>query len=130
MTANTPDILSIALEALDELKARNVTDLDVRELTSIADHMVIATGTSSRHVKALADNVIEQAKAAGVMPVGTEGQQNAEWILVDLGDVIVHVMQPATREFYDLERLWRKPDARPDGVARESREGDSQGDKK
>ena len=114
MTDSTPDLLDIALAALDELKARNVSSIDVRKLTSIADNMVIATGTSSRHVKALADNVAEQAKANGFPPVGVEGQQNPEWILVDLGDVIVHVMLPATREFYDLERLWRDPHQHPD----------------
>ena len=106
-------LLDTVLDALDELKARNVTTLDVRELTSIADAMVVASGTSSRHVKALADNVVERAKAAGTAPVGVEGQQNAEWILVDLGDVLVHVMQPATREYYDIERLWKDPTARP-----------------
>lgn len=114
MTASTPDLLDTIINALEELKARNVASLDVRELTSIADNMVIATGTSSRHVKALADNVAEQAKAAGYPPVGMEGQQNSEWVLVDLGDVIVHVMLPATREYYDLERLWRQPDLHPD----------------
>ncbi len=113
MTNTRQEVLDVAVAALDELKARNVSNIDIRALTSIADNMVIATGTSSRHVKALADNVIEQAKAAGFPPVGVEGQQNAEWILVDLGDVIVHVMQPATREFYDLERLWRDPHQHP-----------------
>lgn len=114
MSDNQADILSIALDALDELKARNVSTMDVRNITSVADHMVIASGTSSRHVKALADNVVVRAKEAGVMPVGIEGERGAEWILVDLGDVIIHVMQPATREFYDLERLWRNPEHHPD----------------
>lgn len=113
MTNTTQEVLNLTLAALDELKGRNVSSIDISALTSIADHMVVATGTSSRHVKALADNVIEKSKAAGFPPVGVEGQQNAEWILVDLGDVIVHVMQPATREFYDLERLWRDPNQHP-----------------
>ena len=114
MTASNHTLLDIALDALDEMKARNVSALDVRELTSVADHMVIASGTSTRHVKSMADNVMEKAKAAGYKPVGVEGADSAEWILVDLGDVIVHVMQQATREYYDLERLWRTPDHHPD----------------
>lgn len=108
------DLLRTVLDALDEMKARNVTALDVRGMTSVADDMVIASGTSSRHVKSLADNVQEKAKQAGYPPLGTEGAQAAEWILVDLGDVIVHVMQPGAREYYDLERLWRNPDHHPD----------------
>lgn len=113
MTA-TPSLLDIVLHALDELKAKNVASLDVKELTSIADNMVIASGTSTRHVKALADNVIEQAKDNGFRPIGVEGTEGADWVLVDLGDVIVHIMQQSTREYYDLERLWRKPDHHPD----------------
>lgn len=107
------DLLNIATQALDDLKAQNVKVLPVSQITSIADYMVIATGTSSRHVKALAQEVAEKAKHAGCPPVGTEGEQGAEWVLVDLGDVIVHVMQAATREFYDLERLWQDPHQKP-----------------
>src|SRR5690554_5423535 len=114
MTASDNALLDIVLDALDELKAKNVTQLDVRELTSIADNMVIASGTSTRHVKALADNVVEKAKENGFRPVGMEGADSAEWSLVDIGDVIVHVMHQATRKYYDLERLWRKPDHHPD----------------
>lgn len=113
MTANTA-LLDTVLHALDELKAKNVSSLDVKELTSIADNMVIASGTSTRHVKALADNVVEQAKEKGFRPIGVEGAEGADWVLVDLGDVIVHIMQQSTREYYDLERLWRKPDHHPD----------------
>lgn len=113
-------LLDTVLNALDEMKARNVATLDVRDMTSVADDMVIASGTSSRHVKAVADNVVDKAKKAGFPPLGTEGAQAAEWILVDLGDVIVHVMQPAAREFYDLERLWRNPDHHPDRQQGES----------
>lgn len=112
MTSTT--LLDIVLNSLDEMKAKNVTSLDVRELTSVADNMVIASGTSTRHVKAMADNVQEKAKENGFRPIGVEGAESSEWILVDLGDVIVHVMQQATREYYDLERLWRKPDHHPD----------------
>lgn len=103
----TPSALSsLAQAALSDLKAKNITALDVTELTSVTDHMVIASGNSSRHVKALADLVVEKAKESGVRPVGIEGQENSEWILVDLGDVVVHVMLPTTRQLYDLESFW------------------------
>lgn len=113
-------LLDLVLDALDEMKAKNVASLDVRGLTSVADDMVIASGTSNRHVKALADNVAERAKSAGYAPLGTEGEKGAEWILVDLGDVIVHLMLPATREFYDLERLWKNPEHHPDRSSRDA----------
>lgn len=99
-------LLEIVLAALADLKGVDVRVLDVREQTSITDRMVIASGTSSRHVKALADNVALKAKQAGYPPLGVEGEQGAEWVLIDLGDVVVHVMLPATREFYALEKLW------------------------
>ena len=94
------------LAALEELKAKEVRVIDVRGKTSIADTLVIASGTSTRHVKALADEVVRFVKQAGMFPLGVEGQTEAEWVLVDLGDVIVHVMLPRIREFYGLERLW------------------------
>ena len=105
MTSPT-DILAVALEALDDLKANDVRTLDVRKITSIADYMVVASGRSDRHVRSLDDSVVMQAKKHGVQPLGVEGEQEGEWVLVDLGDVIVHVMQPRTREFYSLEKLW------------------------
>ena len=80
--------------------------IDVRALSNVMDFLVICSGTSNRHVKALAENVVVKAKAAGFMPVGIEGEAVGEWVLVDLGDVVVHVMLPGTRDFYDLERLW------------------------
>ncbi|WP_297920964.1 ribosome silencing factor [Metallibacterium sp.] len=102
-----PDTLrEHVLHALDELKAKEVRVIDVRGKTSIADTLVIASGTSTRHVKALADEVVRFVKKAGMLPLGVEGQTEAEWVLVDLGDVIVHVMLPRIREFYGLERLW------------------------
>ena len=94
------------LAALDELKAKDVKEIDVRGKTSIADVLIIASGTSTRHVKSLADEVVRFVKKAGMMPLGVEGQREAEWVLVDLGDIIVHVMLPRIREFYGLERLW------------------------
>jgi len=98
--------------ALEELKAKDVVELDVRGKTSIADYIVVAGGTSSRHVKSVADEVIKYAKKAGMQPLGVEGQREGEWVLVDLGDIIVHVMLPRVREFYGLERLWSVgPDA-------------------
>ena len=101
------------LLALDELKAKDVKEIDVRGKTSIADILIIASGTSTRHVKSLADEVVRFAKKAGMMPLGVEGQREAEWVLVDLGDVIVHVMLPRIREFYGLERLWTVGDDMP-----------------
>lgn len=100
-------LLQLAIAALEDLKAKDITTIDVRGKTSITDFMVIASGTSGRHVKSLAENVLEKVKEQGVRPVGNEGLDGGEWALLDLGDVVVHVMQEATREFYDLERLWR-----------------------
>lgn len=100
------DLCEKVQAALEELKARDVAEIDVRGKTGITDFMVIASGTSSRHVKSIADEVVRQAKQIGVMPLGVEGEREAEWVLVDLGDVIVHVMLPRVRELYGLERLW------------------------
>jgi len=105
-SATTAVLRKHVIDALDELKAKDVREIDVRGKTSIADLLVIASGTSARHVKSIADEVVKFAKKAGVMPLGVEGEQEAEWVLVDLGDVIVHVMLPRIREFYGLERLW------------------------
>ncbi len=106
LDAPTQQLVDTALAALGDLKAKDVVSLDVRSLTSLADVMVIASGTSSRHVKSLADNVVVKIKEAGFKPLGQEGERDGEWILIDLAGVIVHVMLPATRAFYDLERLW------------------------
>jgi len=96
----------MALDALDDLKAKDVTVIDVRNKTSVTDWIVIATGSSSRHVKSLANSVVTSMKDAGKPVLGVEGEDDGEWVLVDLGDVIVHVMQQQVREFYDLESLW------------------------
>ena len=96
----------VVVKALDDLKARDIVELDVTGRTSIADIIVVAGGTSSRHVKSIADEVIKQTKKAGLPPLGVEGQREAEWVLVDLGDIVVHIMLPRAREFYGLERMW------------------------
>ena len=97
--------------ALDDLKAVNTVTLDVSGLTDMMDYLVIASGTSNRHVKSLASHVAAEAKQQGVRPLGMEGEDAGEWVLVDFGDVVVHIMLPATRDFYDLERLWTPPEA-------------------
>ena len=99
-------LLALAENALTDLKARDVTVLDVRQLTPIADYMVVASGTSDRHVKSIADRLVQRASDAGCPPLGIEGTESGEWVLVDLADVVVHIMQPKAREFYKLEGLW------------------------
>jgi ribosome-associated protein len=99
----------IVTTALDDMKAVNVKVLDVRGLTDIADTLIIASGTSDRHVRSIAERVVEQVKAAGMRPYGVEGARDGEWVLVDLHEIIVHVMLPRVREFYGLERLWEAP---------------------
>lgn len=93
---------------LDQAKGLDIKSLDVRKMTDIADYMVIASGTSSRHVNALADRLVDQLRARDVRPVGVEGREQGEWVLIDFADVIVHVMLPQTRDFYNLEKLWSK----------------------
>lgn len=102
----TERLLHTVTEAIDDLKGRDTRVLDVHELTSITDYMVVVSGTSDRHVKSIADNVIEQARVAGFRALGVEGREQGEWVLIDLGDVVVHVMRPEVRDFYQLERLW------------------------
>ena len=102
----TDDITRIAENALHELKAMDVQILDVSGLTTVTDTMIIASGNSDRQVRGLADNVVKRAKENGIRPLGVEGGEQAEWVLVDLGDVIVHIMHPGTRAYYQLEKLW------------------------
>jgi ribosome-associated protein len=103
----------LAVAALEDLKAVDIKVLDVRELTAITDHMVICTGTSNRHVKSLAENVVDAAKKAGFRPIGIEGLGEGEWVLVDLNGVLVHVMQAQPRLFYQLEKLWDMSQVQP-----------------
>jgi ribosome-associated protein len=103
---NGEALTDLVVQALDDVKAKDIVRLDVRDMTSVTDYMVVASGTSNRHVKALVDNVAEKAKAAGHRPIGIEGAEGGEWVLLDLQDTLVHVMLPKVREFYSLEKLW------------------------
>lgn len=100
------EVVQVVENALDEMKAVNVKVLAVKKLTDITDTMIIASGNSDRHVRSIADRVVEHAKKAGFRPMGVEGERDGEWVLVDLQDVIVHIMLPKVREFYRLESLW------------------------
>ena len=100
------DLVRLIVDTLEDMKAEHVVSLDVRHLTSLMDCMVIASGRSDRHVRAIADALIERCEEAGVEPLGVEGQEAGEWVLVDLADAIVHVMLPRVREFYNIENLW------------------------
>ncbi|MCK2183460.1 ribosome silencing factor [Halomonas getboli] len=108
---------TLVLNALEELKAQDITVIDVSSLTSVTDLMVVASGTSNRHLAALSNKLIQTVKEEGVTPLGVEGESGADWVLVDLGDMVVHLMMPETRALYDLERLWA--DLPSDGVALE-----------
>jgi len=101
-----PALQTVVTNALADMKALEVKLLDVRGLTDIADTMVIASGTSDRHVRSVAQRVVEKAKEAGFRPHGVEGQQDGDWVLIDLSEIIVHIMLPRVREFYGLEKLW------------------------
>jgi len=106
------------LAALDEMKAVNIKSLDVRGITDIADGMIMASGNSDRHVRAIAERVIERVRESGRRPYGVEGQRDGEWVLVDLQDILLHVMLPRVREFYALEQLWEAPaSVQRDGAA-------------
>lgn len=103
----TEQLNDLIIKALDDLKGKDIVTLDVRELSDVMDTLIIVSGTSNRHVKAMVDNVVDEAKTAGFRPLSIEGKDGSEWVLVDFGDTVVHAMLPATREFYDLERLWQ-----------------------
>ncbi|KAF1710361.1 ribosome silencing factor [Pseudoxanthomonas kalamensis DSM 18571] len=121
----TPVLLASVHDALAELKAKDVVEIDVRGKSSVSDYMVIASGTSTRHVKSISDEVVKFAKRLDLIPLGVEGEREAEWVLVDLGDVIVHVMLPRVREFYALERLWTVGDQAPEAEAAEAVDADA-----
>ena len=104
MTAK--ELRDLVVNALEDGKGQNILSIDVTKLTPMTDYMVLVSGTSNRHVKALVDQVVESAKQSGATVMGVEGRETYEWVLVDLGDVIVHVMQKDARAFYELERLW------------------------
>lgn len=106
-----------AVAALEEIKGQDILVLDVRKLTSMCDSMIIASAQSTRQVKALADNVADRLREAGASIIGVEGEQTSEWVLVDCGDIVVHVMQPAVRAHYKLEELWTPPLTRKRGAA-------------
>ena len=103
---NSEQLSALVVEALEELKGKDIVKLDVRNLTTVTDYMIVASGSSNRHVKSLADAVAAKSKAAGHRPAGVEGENGGEWVLLDLGDTLVHVMLPRVREFYNLEKLW------------------------
>jgi len=103
---NTEKTQQLAITALEDLKGMDIISLDVRGQTTLTDHMIICTGTSNRHVKSLAESVSTAAKKAKLGYIRTEGEKEGEWVIVDLADVVVHVMQPTAREFYKLEDLW------------------------
>lgn len=102
----TEELKQLAINALEDLKAEDILVLDVKGKTTITDWVIVATGSSSRHVRSIANNVAVEAKKANTPHLGSEGEEDGEWVLVDLGDVIVHVMQRQAREYYDLESLW------------------------
>ena len=106
---NSEQLSELIVDALEDVKAQNIVKLDVRDMTTVTDYMIVASGTSSRHVKALVDTVAEKARQAGYRPIGVEGEEGGEWVLLDLQDALVHVMLPKVREFYNLEKLWSMP---------------------
>lgn len=111
------EIAKLAIDALEDVKGKNILELDTTQLSSLFQRLVVCTGDSNRQVKALANSVHVKLKEAGVDIVGTEGQESGEWVLVDAGDVVIHVMLPAVRDYYDLEALWggQKPSFLPNG---------------
>jgi ribosome-associated protein len=100
------ELKQVVIDALEDLKAINIKIIDVSRYATFTDLMIIASGSSTRQVKAIADKVVGRCKESGVRPLGIEGEREAEWILVDVGDIVVHVMLPQTRDFYNLEKLW------------------------
>lgn len=107
MTEMTTDELqNLVIQAMEDLKAEHISHINLEGISGFTDRMVFASGTSNRHVKSIAQSVVDSSKQANISPLGVEGEDIGDWVLVDLGDVVVHVMLPETREFYDIERLW------------------------
>ena len=103
---DTPDLEKIVISALEDIKARDIEIIDTSRLTSQFERIIVASGDSGRQTRALARNVLDRVHAAGIAPLGAEGEENGEWVLVDLGEIVVHIMQPAIRAYYRLEELW------------------------
>lgn len=103
---NSEKLSALVVDALEDVKAKDIVTLDVRKMTSVTDYMIVASGTSNRHVKALIENVADKTREAGHRAIGVEGEEGGEWVLLDLQDALVHVMLPKVREFYNLEKLW------------------------
>ena len=109
MTETTTETLQqLVQDALEDMKAQDIISLNLEGVSGFTDRMMFASGTSNRHVKSIAQNVVEALKKSGVAVMGVEGEDVGDWVLVDLGDIVLHVMLPETRDFYDIERLWRE----------------------
>lgn len=102
----TEELLDFVIKQIEDIKARDIVTLDIQEKSSVTDYMVICSGTSKTHVVSIAENLVVESKRAGLQPLGIEGKTSGEWVLVDLGDIVVHVMQNESRDFYQLEKLW------------------------
>lgn len=120
-------LVKTVVAALEDMKAVHIKVLDVRQATDVSDCMILASGNSNRHVRSIAERVVERAKQAGFLPMGVEGGRDGEWVLVDLNDVLVHVMLPRVREFYGLEELWEPPPAAAKSRARSKAAGSAGG---
>ncbi|MDX1823364.1 MAG: ribosome silencing factor [Thiohalomonadales bacterium] len=103
---NREQLRDLVVDAIEDVKGADIRVIDVQGKSSVTDIMIVVSGNTARQVKALADNVVEKAKHAGIQPLGVEGETHGEWALVDLGDIVVHIMQPSIRDFYNLEKLW------------------------
>ncbi|MEO6065606.1 MAG: ribosome silencing factor [Lysobacterales bacterium] len=110
MPRHVARLRSLVLAAVEDMKGRDAVEIDIRDKASFADLIIVISGTSSRHVRSIAEEVSKQSKFAGFAPIGVEGEREGEWVLVDLADIVVHVMLPRVREFYGLERLWQVGD--------------------
>jgi len=111
----------LVIDLLEDMKAKEIVALDVSSLTDVMDAMIVCSGTSNRHTRSLAQHVITESKAKGVQPLGVEGEEFGEWVLVDLGDVVVHIMLEETRQFYSLEKLWSATKQEKEGKKAETK---------